>query len=89
MIVQEVRTLLKFVLETDILHIKTFTGYKGDTVIKLILEVNDDIPKITKFAKNLGFEVRQDYEMSGKYGGFYNIFISFEHKDIYQLKPGV
>lgn len=89
MIVQEVKTLLKYVLEMNIRHIQTFTGYKGDTVVKLILEVNDDIPKITKFAENLGFEVRQDYEMSGKYGGFFNLFISFEHKDLYQLKPGV
>jgi len=87
MIPYPVKALLKYAMELDIIHLETFTGYKGDTVIKLILEKSDDIPKLVKFAKNMGLDSRQDYQLDGRYSGAYTLFIAMEHKDIYQLKP--
>ncbi len=86
MIVKQIREIAHKVLDMDITYLETFMGYKGDTVLKVVMDnksVRDDIARLAHKAR---LDFKGDYELDGKYKGHHNIFIAYENPEIYQLK---
>lgn len=86
MIVTKIADLIAEIVYMDIIHIETFTGYKGDTVLKVIVETKEVRNNIAREAHKKGLDMKADYELDGKFRGFYNIFIAYVNNEIYQLK---
>ncbi len=56
---QERRDIIRYAINLDILNINTYSGYKGDLIVKITtLDKNDDVKERLKaYAENLGMEV--------------------------------
>jgi len=81
--------LILFSIEKDILNLETFMGYKGDFVLKIMLENKEVKKSITNYAKLLNLYIKEDFEIDKRYEGVYNLFIAVENKEIYQLKSNI
>lgn len=57
--IQERKDIIKYAVNLDILDINTYSGYKGDLIVKITtLQKNDDVKeRIKAYAHNLGMEV--------------------------------
>ena len=87
MIAKEIREMVKQVIDLDITYLETFMGYKGDTVLKIVLEKKDVRDHIVRIAHKMsGLDFKANFEFDGKYKGQYSLFIAYEDPDIYQLK---
>ncbi len=86
MIAKEIRNIVKEVIDMDITYLETFMGYKGDTVLKIVLEKKDIRDIIVKIAHRDGLDFKSDFELDGRYNGQYKLFIAYENPEIYQLK---
>ena len=86
MIATKIADLVAEIVYMDIIHIETFTGYKGDTVLKVIVETKEARNDIARAAHKKRLDMKADYELDGKYTGMYNIFIAYVNNEIYQLK---
>lgn len=81
--------MILFSIEKDILNLETFMGYKGDFVLKIMLENKEVKKSITNYAKLLNLYIKEDFEIDKRYEGVYNLFIAVENKEIYQLKSNI
>lgn len=56
---QERRDIIRYALHLNILDINTYSGYKGDLLVKITTSDKDDDVKnkIKAYAKNLGMDV--------------------------------
>ncbi|RLC45137.1 MAG: hypothetical protein DRH57_08600 [Candidatus Cloacimonadota bacterium] len=86
MIVKQIREIAHKVLDMDITYLETFQGYKGDTVLKVVMDKKEVRDEVARLASKARLSFRADYELDGKYTGAYNIFIAYEDTSIYQLK---
>jgi len=86
MIAKQIVKIAHEVLDMDITYLETFQGYKGDTVLKVVMDKKEVRDEIARLASKAHLSFRADYELDGKYTGAYNIFIAYEDPSIYQLK---
>ncbi|MCK9373645.1 MAG: hypothetical protein M0P91_10630 [Sulfuricurvum sp.] len=79
----EQKKILQFALELDIKDVYTYSGYKGDLVVKITAKEKDVIVAIRKFALSLGIKevvIKQNHNLVE-----YEIYC-ITQDDVYQLK---
>jgi len=86
MIVKQIREIAHKVLDMDITYLETFQGYKGDTVLKVVMDDKSVRDAVVRLAHRHGLDFKADFELDGKYTGHHNVFIAYENPEIYQLK---
>lgn len=82
---EERREIIKYALNLNILNINTYSGYKGDLIVKFT--TSSDTPdvkdKIRTYAKNIGMDV---VVKDNKNVLIYEIYCISEDEDHYGLK---
>ena len=86
MLQANMKSVIKYAIELDIDYIESFLGYEGDKVLEFITKKKEVADLIGSYAKNLDLECKVEYEISGKYGPGYNIFIGVEDPSVFKLK---
>jgi hypothetical protein len=86
MLQANMKSVIKYAIELDIDYIESFLGYEGDKVLVIITKRKDVVELIKSYAKNLDLDCKVEYEISGKYGPCYNIFIGVENESVFKLK---
>ena len=80
------KSVIKYAIELDIDYIESFLGYEGDKVLEIITKRKDVVDLIESYVKNLDMDCKVEYEISGKYGSAYTIFIGVEDPSVFKLK---
>lgn len=86
MLQANMKSMIKYTIELDIDYLEIFLGYEGDKVLKLMTKKKEVTALIESYAKNLDLDCKIEYELIGKYGPSYNIFIGVEDSTIFKLK---
>lgn len=86
MLQSNMKSIIKYAIELDIDYIESFLGYEGDKVLEFITKKKEVVDLIEAYTKNLGLECKVEYEISGKHGPCYNIFIGVEDPSVFKLK---
>jgi len=86
MIQASMKSVIKYAIELDIDYIESFLGYEGDKVLEFVTKKKDVIELIEAYANNLGLNSKVEYEISGKFGAAYTIFIGVEDPTVFKLK---
>ena len=86
MLQANMKSLIKYAIELDIDYIESFLGYEGDKVLEFITKKKEVVDLIESYAKNLGLDSKFEYEITGKHGPCYNIFIGVEDPSVFKLK---
>jgi len=86
MFVQEMKNIIKYAIELDIDYLESFLGYEGDKVLKIITKHEDVIDLLEAFIKNLGLASKSEYEIKGKHGPHYSLYVGVEDTSVYHLK---
>ena len=86
MLLANMKSVIKYAIELDIDYIESSLGYEGDKVLEIITKRKDVVELIKSYAKNLDLDCKVEYEISGKYGPCYNIFIGVENESVFKLK---
>ncbi len=82
----QMKVIIKYIIELDIEYLETFRGYHGDNVLKITLRDTESRDKIGAFLDNMGLIHKDDYDISQRYGGAYNIFVGIENDEVFKLK---
>ncbi len=80
------KSVIKYAIELDIDYIESFLGYEGDKVLKITTKSKEAVDLIESYARNLDLDCRYEYEISGKYGPSYHLFIGVSDSSIFKLK---
>jgi len=86
MLQANMKSVIKYVIELDIDYIESFLGYEGDKVLEIITKRKDVVDLIESYTKNLGLDCKTEYDILGKYGPCYNLFIGVEDDSVFKLK---
>ncbi|MBU1927916.1 transposase [bacterium] len=86
MLLDNMKSLIKYVIELDIDYLEIFLGYEGDKVLHIITGSKDVVTLINAYAKNLDLDCKHEYDLSGKYGAAFNLYIGVEDSSIYKFK---
>jgi len=86
MFVQEMKDIIKYAIELDIDYLESFLGYDGDKVLKIITKHKEVVDLLEAYIKNLDLEYKSEYELKGKHGARYNLFVGVEDPSVYHLK---
>lgn len=86
MLLAEIKSIIKYVIELDIDHIESFLGYEGDKVLKITTKSKAVVDLIESYTKNMGLNCKSEYQVSGKNGPGYNLFIGVEDPLVYKFK---
>ncbi len=86
MLLTEMKTIIKYVIELDINYLETFLGYEGDNVLKIVTENANTLKQIKSFLDNLGLEYKSDYQIYGRHVGSHILFVGVEDENIFKLK---
>lgn len=86
MLQMKMKSVIKYAIELDIDYIESFLGYEGDKVLKILTKSKDVVNLIETYTKNLDLDCKFTYELSGKYGPCYNLFIGVEDPSVFKLK---
>jgi hypothetical protein len=77
------KEIIRYVLDMDVFSINTYSGYKGDLIVKLVTKNRQEVIDIRKFALSLGIkEVVIKEKIDTKQ---YEIFCVTADDDIYTL----
>ena len=82
MLLEEIKNVIKYVIELDIDYLETFLGYEGDKVIKVTTKTKDTVELIKSYLDNLGLKYKVEY----KYESGYFFYVGIEEPDFFQLK---
>lgn len=87
MLLQNIKSVIKYAIELDIDYIETFLGYEGDNVLKITTRKEPVIELLKTYLDNLGLDYKHSYELADKNGGgMYNLFVGVEDPSIFKLK---
>lgn len=86
MLLQEMKSVIKYVIELDIDYLETFLGYEGDKFLKITTKSQDTAHMIGSYAENLGLYCKTEYQTEGKYGPGYILFIGVEDHSVFKLQ---
>ena len=50
------KEIIRYVLDLDIFSINTYSGYKGDLIVKIVTKNRQEVIDIRKFALSLGIK---------------------------------
>lgn len=80
------RSIIRFALEHDIRDISTYSGYKGDLVVKITTRDAQTVDELEKFAHSLGIKevvVKKNMLMQ------FEVYCITPDHDVYDLKGGL
>lgn len=86
MLLAEMKSVIKYAIELDIDYIESFLGYEGDKVLKVSTKSKAVVDLIESYAKNMGLECKSEYQVSGKYGPTFYLYVGVVDPDIYRFK---
>ena len=86
MLQANMKSVIKYAIELDIDYIESFLGYEGDKVLEITTKSKAVVELIESYAKNLDLDCKYEYEISGKHGPCYNLFIGVEDPSVFKLK---
>ncbi|MDD4856293.1 MAG: hypothetical protein PHQ22_09360 [Sulfuricurvum sp.] len=81
---EERKKIIRFALDFDIQDIHTYSGYKGDLIVKVVTKEKEALSAIRSFALSLGVKevvIKQNVDM-----GNYEIFCITVDEQVYALK---
>jgi hypothetical protein len=78
------KDIIRFVLNYDIHYVNTYSGYKGDLIVKITTKNRNDIIEIRKYALSLGIKDVVIKEKSDT--AQYEIFCITVDDDVYMLR---
>ncbi|HEX5710739.1 MAG TPA: hypothetical protein VFX68_05275 [Sulfuricurvum sp.] len=81
---EERKKIIRFALDYNIQQISTYSGYKGDLIVKIVTKDKDALSAIRSFALSLGIKevvIKQNMNMNN-----YEIFCITHDEDVYMLK---
>jgi hypothetical protein len=80
------KSIIKYAIELDIDYLEIFLGYEGDKVLHITTASEDVVNLISAYAKNLDLNCKHEYDLSGKYGAAFSLYIGIEDFSVYKLK---
>jgi len=86
MLIDTMKSLIKYAIELDIDYLEIFLGYEGDKVLHIITGSKNVVALINSYAKNLDLDCKDEYDLSGKYGAAFNLYIGVEDSSVYKFK---
>jgi hypothetical protein len=86
LLLPDTKSIIKYAIELDIDYIETFLGYEGDNVLKITTRSEKVIGLIKSYLENMGLKYKYEYELSGKNGPGYSIYVGIEDASIFKLK---
>ncbi len=86
MLQANMKSIIKYAIELDIDYIESFLGYEGDKVLEFITKKKEVADLIKSYVNNLDLECKVEYEITGKYGPCYNLYIGIEDPSVFKLK---
>ena len=86
MLLSDTKNIIKYVIELDIDYIETFLGYEGDNVLKITTKKENVLELIKSYLENMNLNYKSSYELSGKNGPGYEIFVGIEDSSLFKLK---
>lgn len=81
---EERKKIIRFALDYNIQQISTYSGYKGDLIVKIITRDKDALSAIRSFALSIGIKevvIKQNVDMRN-----YEIYCITADEDVYGLK---
>lgn len=86
MLQANMKSVIKYAIELDIDYLESFLGYEGDKVLEFITKKKEVVDLIEAYAKNLDLDCKVEFEIAGKFGAAYSIFIGVEDPSVFKLK---
>ena len=86
MLLDQMKSIIKYIIQLDIDYLETFLGYKGDNVLRVTTQNKETLAQIKSFLDNLGLEYKSEYHISGKHDASYNLYVGVEDSSVFQLK---
>ena len=86
MLLLKMKSIIKYAIELDIEYLETFLGYEGDNVLKITSKNKATIDLLKTYLDNLDLKYKSEYELSGKNGTNYILFVVIENPDVIKLK---
>lgn len=88
MLLQEMKSIIKYAIELDIDHLETFLGYEGDKVLKITASNNRSTDLLKKYLENMGLEYKFEpkFETSAKNKEKFLIFVGVEDPSMIRLR---
>ena len=86
MLIANMKSVIKYSIELDIDYLEIFLGYEGDKVLHITTGSKDVVTLIEKYAKNLDLDCKYQYNMEGKHGAAYSLYIGVEDASVYKFK---
>ncbi len=80
------KSIIKYVIELEIDYLEVFLGYQGDKVLHVTTASKDVVALIEKYAKNLDLDCNYQYNMEGKHGPAYSLYVGVEDSSVYKFK---
>lgn len=81
---EEQKNIIRYALDFNILNIHTYSGYKGDLVVKIITKEREALSAIRAYALSLGIKdvvIKQNVDMKN-----YEIYCISIDEHVYGLK---
>lgn len=81
---EERKKIIRFALDFDIQDVHTYSGYKGDLIVKITTKQRDALSAIRSFALSLGIKevtIKQNVDMHN-----YEIYCVTADEHVYGLK---
>lgn len=82
---KERKQIIRFALDFEINEVHTYSGYKGDLIVKIATKDKDAVMAIRKYALSLGVEdvvIKQNPALAE-----FEIFCITTDDDVYHIKP--
>lgn len=80
----ERKKIIRYALDYDILDVNTYSGYKGDLIVKITVKEKDAVLAIREFAHSLGVKevvVKQNPNLLA-----YEMYCVTPDENVYELK---
>ncbi|MCW8821592.1 MAG: hypothetical protein OQK45_05160 [Sulfurovum sp.] len=86
MLHEKMKNVIKYAIELDIDYLESFLGYEGDKVLEITTRSKTAADLIESYVEKLDLDFRSEYEIAGKHGPGYNLFIGVEDPSVFKLK---
>lgn len=86
MLLWKMKSIIKYAIELDIEYLETFLGYEGDNVLKITTKSKPTLNLLKTYLDNMELEYKSEYELAGKNGASYSLFVGIEDPSLFKLK---
>ena len=83
MLLQKMKSVIKYAIELDIDYLETFLGYEGDNVLKITAKSGETINLMKAYLDNLGLDYKAEFNIETHR---HNLFVGVEDTSVFKLK---